>query len=248
MFLLKKLISTFVLPPGLFIVLFLLCIYLMLNKKYYRAIVTAFLSTVIIYLLSIAPVANSFMRLVEVTNWNESELKSSDVIVLLGGGVSEGVIDISGIGIPSQDSTVRLVDAARLYKNYKLPIIVSGGSIFGSSEEANVYARILADLDVPDNDIIKEGSSRDTKENARYVAEIMTQKGFKKAILVTSSYHMKRSMFLFEKNNVAVTPYPSGVSAYNKISSFADYLPRTSEASLALNELFGLMVYKITMR
>ncbi len=118
----------------------------------------------------------------------------------------EGVPDISGTSIPSSDMTVRIVDAVRLYKKYKLPIIVSGGSVPGKVKEAVVVGRFLNDLGVKQKDIILEDLSMDTVENALNVKDIFKKKGYKKGLLVTSAYHIRRSEFLFKKTGLDVYP------------------------------------------
>ena len=59
--------------------------------------------------------------------------------------------------------------------------------------------RFLTDLGVPDPMIIVEDKSRDTIENARYARQICERRGFVRPILVTSAYHLKRSVLSFSK-------------------------------------------------
>ncbi len=48
-------------------------------------------------------------------------------------------------------------------------------------------------------DVILEKESQNTEANALWVARHAQQKGWSKVLIITSSYHMKRSRFMFEK-------------------------------------------------
>jgi uncharacterized SAM-binding protein YcdF (DUF218 family) len=60
------------------------------------------------------------------------------------------------------------------------------------------------EMGIPGKDIIEECGSKDTSENARYTKQIIEKRGFKSPILVTSAYHMKRAVFLFEKQGTEI--------------------------------------------
>lgn len=47
--------------------------------------------------------------------------------------------------------------------------------------------------------VILEKKSRSTLENAVEVRKLMRERGFKSMILITSSYHMKRALFIFRR-------------------------------------------------
>ena len=118
-----------------------------------------------------------------------------DVIILLGGGVYDGVPDFSGIGRPSDRALPRVITAARLQKRLNLPVIVCGGAVFEKfTKEAPILKRFLTDLGVSEEKIILEDRSRDTHENAKFTAEICSKMGYKRPILVTSAFHLKRSI------------------------------------------------------
>ncbi|MEJ2697851.1 MAG: YdcF family protein [Candidatus Sulfobium sp.] len=169
-----------------------------------------------------------------------------DVIILLGGGAREGAKDLTGVGAPSEDTLARIVTAVRLEKRLHVPVIVSGGAVFPwKKSEAPVDRRFLMDLGVQGDRIIVEDKSRDTFENARYVKEICEKRRFKNPVLVTSAYHMRRSLLMFRKFNMGVTPVPAGFRAWDRKYGWADYLPGDLAASrTAFREYVGLLYYK----
>ncbi|MBO5516318.1 MAG: YdcF family protein, partial [Schwartzia sp.] len=133
------------------------------------------------------------------------------VIVLLGGGATKGTPDMDGAGGLSEGSATRLLAAARLYHKLHIPILFTGGRVLADGpSEAETARRDLLGLGVPDEAIILEPESRTTGENAKFTAEVLKTRGFAQPILVTSAFHMKRSVLNFENNGVAVQPFPVG--------------------------------------
>jgi uncharacterized SAM-binding protein YcdF (DUF218 family) len=174
-----------------------------------------------------------------------------DVIIVLGGGVYDRVPDLSGKGFPAPDSLGRLVTAARLQKMIGTPVIVSSGQVFpGRNAEAPVAKRILMDLGVPKDKVILEAKSRDTIENAWYSKEICKKSGFKAPIVVTSAYHMKRSVLSFQKVGMDVKAYPANFRTGKRHTYFwDDYLPNMESMetfAMALREYIGLVFYQWT--
>jgi uncharacterized SAM-binding protein YcdF (DUF218 family) len=172
---------------------------------------------------------------------------NGDIIILLGGGVYDSVADLSGPGAPTEEMLGRIVTAVRLHKRLDIPIIVSGGKVFENKKaEAPIVKRFLIDLGVPGNKIIMEDKSRDTFENVKYTSEILKKSGYRKPILVTSAYHMKRAVMTFNKINLDVIPFPANFRTWkDKKYGWEDYLPGSGNASGILKEYVGIVFYKI---
>jgi uncharacterized SAM-binding protein YcdF (DUF218 family) len=64
-----------------------------------------------------------------------------------------------------------------------------------------VIRRFLVDLGVAEGQVILESQSRDTQENAFNCSGIVRQRGFRFPLLVTSAYHMRRSIRAFQKGS-----------------------------------------------
>ncbi len=115
---------------------------------------------------------------------NETPVKS-DVIIVLGGGSGE-----------------RELQASRLYKEHYAPyIIVSNGGTRGkpSTEMAEKEIEWLRGYGVPDTAIIPELQSQSTYGNAVFSEVTMEKYNFRSAIVVSSSYHMRRGQYIFNK-------------------------------------------------
>ena len=111
------------------------------------------------------------------------------------------------------DAADRIWHAARLYKEGLAPkIIVSGGKSPGLEDRADIQteaqsmALLLHDLGVPSSALILESESRTTRENARFTKSLV---GNARVALVTSAFHMPRSIANFEKEGVKADAYPT---------------------------------------
>ena len=100
----------------------------------------------------------------------------------------------------------RSITAAKLYKKHKVDVIASG-----YKGEAEYMKKILRKNGVVAKDIILDKQSTNTRDHVKYVLPIAREKGYKKVYLVTSAYHMPRSMMNFDKafaaHGIEVVPY-----------------------------------------
>lgn len=244
MFVLKKLITPFLLPPGI-LILTLIFSGLFFLKKFRKAGVLNILLGFSLWLLSLGPVSDTLTKGLE-KDLVMPDNPRGDAIILLGGGVHEGVRDLTGLGAPAEDSLTRLVTAARLQKRLGVPVIVSGGAAFSwRKAEAPITGRFLMDLGIPRDKILLDEKSRDTIENAQYVKEICERYHFKDPILVTSSYHMKRSMLSFREFDMNPTPVPVNLKAWDRKYGWTDFLPGDlSMSMIACREYIGILYYR----
>jgi uncharacterized SAM-binding protein YcdF (DUF218 family) len=244
MFIVKKALAPFLLPPGIFILSLIVCgVWLLFKKR--KAGIANIIIGYLIWVFSTSPVHNALYRGLE-SSFSVPRNIEGDVIVLLGGGVYDKVADLSGIGAPSEEMFGRIVTAVRLQKRLNVPIIVSSGKVFEhTSAGAPIVKRFLFELGVPADDIIIEDRSRDTFENATYTREICSSSGFKKPIGVTSASHLKRSVMIFEKVGLEVLPVPALFRSWQERQyGWADYLPGTlKHAENAIHEYLGLVFY-----
>lgn len=247
MFFFKKVLTPFLLPPGIFILILMGTGLWLLYKNHLKSALVNLGVALALWALSTIAVSNLLMSGLE-SKYQAPTAPQGDVIVVLGGGVYETVPDFSGIGAPSDEMLSRLVTAARVQKKLNLPIIISGGSVFpGRTSEAVIDRRFLLDLGVPAEKILMEENSRDTLENAQYVKELCARHQFKQPLLVTSAYHMERALWSFAKAGMNVTPYPANYhTSKNQKYNWNDFLPRDlRDTYAALHEYLGLAYYKM---
>ena len=248
MFILKKLITYSILPPGIFILLLLIGA-IILRK---RLRVFLFSMAALLYIFSIGPTKNLFLRPLENVYKIPSvnSVINYDAYVVLGGGVYDNVPDIDGKGFPSEDGLPRIICAFRLFQLHKKPIIYSGGNVGDRQPESEVAQRLLLSLGVDARYIIPEGKSKDTFENARYIKELAEKHKISKIVLITNAYHMKRSKMLFDKHFKEILPFPAGYKTSDIKYDIYSYMPSAKnilDISTALKEYLGILFYKITL-
>ena len=228
--------AAWILPPGIFVILLtaLAAKIFRIDKKLSLIV---FVGTVIFYLLCTSLVAEKFMGWLEKVYMPPAQVETSgaDVIVLLGGGAISQVPDVDGVGALCASPANRLLTAVRLQKILDVPILISGGHVYSDSgAEAEISARVLKSLGVADNKILIETKSVNTTQNARYSAEILRDKNFKKPLLVTSAFHMKRAVLNFNLCNFEPIPYPTDFTvAHNPTFHYTKLRPRAE--ALLLN-------------
>jgi uncharacterized SAM-binding protein YcdF (DUF218 family) len=202
-----------------------------------------------VYLFSIEPVKDLLLRPLEdaYPPFDSGGAEGSEALVVLGAGTVQASPEAGGDAL-SGSALKRLVYAFSLRDSFSGPYIASGGRVFdyGQEAEADVAARLLVSLGLQDFRILKETESRNTWQNARNTARRF---GYKTIILVTSAYHMRRSVFCFENNGFRVVPAPadylcSRASRYDALS-FLPSVDAFHGVYTALHEYAGLLYYRL---
>jgi uncharacterized SAM-binding protein YcdF (DUF218 family) len=221
MFELKKIISSFLLPSGVFVsICFLLSFYFLIKKNKKRFLFLIFIGF-LIWIFSSNFWINYFVCRLEK---NITSNLDGDVIVFLSGGNVDVNDFLTGDNYLSDSSLERLFAVYRVYRHKKIPIILTGGYVFNMKADSLIAKKVLLSLGVDEKDIFIEDKSRDTYENALYSKKIADVEGFKKPILVTESLHIPRSIIAFKKAGFGdISVYPS--SFYCHKISFIDFLP-----------------------
>jgi uncharacterized SAM-binding protein YcdF (DUF218 family) len=114
------------------------------------------------------------------------------------------------------EAAERMVEAAVLARRFpEAKIAFSGGDagiLYKAGSEAEGAESLLTALGVPRDRLILEAKSRDTYENAVFLKEELTRTGElgpdKRWVLITSAYHMPRSMGAFRAAGFNVEPWP----------------------------------------
>jgi uncharacterized SAM-binding protein YcdF (DUF218 family) len=183
--------------------------------------------------------------------WNPAQ-GAPDGIIVLGGSIDADLSEAHG-GAVVRSAADRILAAAALARRYpNARIIFSGGSanlISNDAREADYAGALFESLGVAKSRLIMERRSRNTQENAEFTKALAAPKSGERWLLVTSAFHMPRSVGLFRKAGFAVEAYPvdwrvGGSSDLRDFSVVADAgLGRTN---IGLREWIGLLAYWIT--
>lgn len=175
----------------------------------------------------------------------------------------QGAIVLGGIGdidlrlqkINFSTSGDRLFQTLPLYYKGRIQkIIFTGGSgsiEFPEKREAIFVKKYLESIHVPDSSIVIESNSKNTYENAVFTKKILDSLNLKGPfLLVTSAYHMPRSMAVFKKAGYQnLTPYitnrASGKRRFTPDHLFIPNPDALFALQFLIHEWLGYAVYKI---
>ena len=248
MLIIGKILAALAFPPGLFILLAILCALLAFKGKKRAAVVVAIANAFLLYALSIPLIAGLLALPLENKYPPLFAKEDARAIVVLGGGYVEMSPEY-GLGALSMDSEKRAIYGMELSRAYDLPLIFSGGAAYDSKQPgtaAEAAGRLWRTLGVDRDRITLETKSLDTKGNAREVAGVTGNGPF---ILVTTAMHMPRSVLAFEKAGLRVYAAPTDYRAKRTPITLSDFFPDASALEVsrfALHEYVGLLYYRLT--
>lgn len=183
---------------------------------------------------------------------SESITTPYDVGIVLGG--SMRYYDPAMNRVVYSSSVDRLLQAMQLYHDGKIKkILLSGGSGFVNYKdwkESGLIARVLLKSGVKEEDIILENSSRNTYENAVNSVEILKSGKYgRKVLLITSAFHMRRSLMCFEKLKFNVDPFSVDIRSAIHINTLDRIIQPDAECmmqwDMLIHEWVGIVMYKL---
>lgn len=242
LFVLKKLLSTLLLPPLLPVLI--IAVGISLSGRRPRLGKTLAWGGVMLSLFLTTPAGVDLLAtpLENVPILQKADLSRAQAIVILGGG-QRLVMPEYGFPVPNRLTLERLRYGARLAKLSGLPVLVSGGAAPGKIGEAVTMARSLRE-DFQVTSRWQEAKSLDTADNARFSSEILRAAGIHHIVLVTHAAHMRRAMNEFTAQGLEVIPAPTGFLFQSSAGSeFSDFLPSATAAYAGwytLHEWLGL--------
>ena len=115
--------------------------------------------------------------------------------------VADVIVAVSG-----GDTTARTVEAIKLYQAGWAPKIVFSGAAHDEDSPSNaaVMRGIALSYGVPEEAVSIDEHSRTTKQNAEKTASLLEGESISSLILVTSSYHQRRTNLEFQRRFEAV--------------------------------------------
>jgi uncharacterized SAM-binding protein YcdF (DUF218 family) len=227
-------------------------VYLAVRERKTRraAFWSAAAGALVLYMFSLDPVATALLRSLE--NGSRTTMRTDvtyDAVVVLGGLVDGAGKSTYG-GASYNNSVERMLVAYDLLREGKAKnAILSGGPAApGLESEAEGIARQLERWGIPRDRLIIEDKAKNTRENAVETARIVKERGFKDILIVTSAYHMKRSMGCFRAVDLAFDALSVDYRAYSPSFGVGALLPRADALSTstgAIREHFGWLVYRV---
>jgi len=170
-------------------------------------------------------------------------------IVVLGGGIHSFAPEYSKEPTVNARTLLRLRYGAKLAKQLKLPVLVSGGNVFNTQQptEASLMAAILQnEFNIPTRWL--ETKSRNTAENAFFSRQILLAEKIDRIILVTHAIHMPRAVEQFRRVGFKkIQPAPTVLTQVSELN-LRHFLPSVQAlelSTLVVHEWLGRIWYRV---
>ncbi|MBN2575123.1 MAG: YdcF family protein [Deltaproteobacteria bacterium] len=245
----NKLLPIFVLPLAWVVALLVLGI---VRKRRWPLVA----ALAVLYVASMPVVGNGLFR------WLESShppipvdaVEPADAIVPLGG--IFGPATPEGFLPNLAEGSDRLEAGILLWQKKKAPTLVfTSGRIPWAKQDEVEGARALrfaGARGIPTDRIVLTGEVGNTVDEARAVAALVRERGWRKIILVTSAWHLRRAARTFRKASVDFVPFPVDFQIDRRSPlTLLDFLPRAEGlrfTEAALREWYGIAFYALLGR
>lgn len=252
----RYILKQFLLPPGCFILLLFLALFL--RKRFPKFSALCLLSAIAsLWVMSMPIVTEKLGQHIE----NQPPLaqaqwpllkQQADAIIILGAGREVESPAWGNTDQVSLHASQRVRFAAHIAKSSGLPILTTGGMHYGSKPPSE--AKLMADMLKTDFDLDTqwlEEKSTTTWENAQMSAQILRPQGINRIVLVTQAWHMQRARWCFEAQGFEVIPAPAGFYGVANMRPAGGYLPEAQafwQNSQLINEWIGLIVYPLAYK
>jgi uncharacterized SAM-binding protein YcdF (DUF218 family)/glycosyltransferase involved in cell wall biosynthesis len=142
--------------------------------------------------------------------WTAAPLKiaappqPADAVVVFAGGVGES-------GQAGGGYQERVAAAVDLYRARFAPAVIFSSGFRFVFHEAEIMRDLAVANGVPPQAIVLEQSATNTHENVLFTAAILRQNGWRRILLVSSPYHMRRALLTWRRAAPDVTVIPTPV-------------------------------------
>lgn len=214
--------------PLTWILILLIVSFISKSKKWkYRCLVAA---VALLVLFTNPFLFNQFAQSWDIAPYKPDSKKYSCAIVL--GGFSSSSDKGEGYFNFSAD---RFIQGAKLLSTKKTTyLLITGGSgslLPDEYSEAPWAKKQFLEFNYPDSAVLIESNSRNTLENGRFSKVLLDSAKLKPPyLLVTSAYHMRRSLMIFKNAGMDVIPYPANYLIRRKAEA-SDFIPDASVLS-----------------
>jgi uncharacterized SAM-binding protein YcdF (DUF218 family) len=244
----KAVIKALILPPTGPLLLAVLGLLLVARRPRAGRALAAF-GVGLLLVLSMPVVATQLLRWLDTSPpLDPAQARSAQAIVILGGGTRRNAAEYGGDTL-GRLTLERVRYGARVAKLIGLPVLVSGGTVFGGRTEAELMQEALAQ-EYGVTVRWAEARSRTTHENAVESAAMLRADGINSVVLVVHSFDVPRATAEFAAQGIATLAAPTGIPSPVG-ESLLDYLPGITglqSSYYALYEILANVVLRFNAR
>ena len=235
-------------PFNLFLIIILIAV--LLRFFSFRKI-SNFLFFILFFLFLITGVlpTGSYLNYLLEKDYHYSNIPENIDGILILSGATNPLLSKEHDQVNLNSSAERLTESVHLIKKYpNAKIVFSGGSgslINPDLSHATVANKFYLNMGLDTSNFIFEKTSRNTYENIIFSKKIVNPQKNEKWIVITSAFHMKRSIGIAEKADWNLIPYPTD---FYKLKNFSwnlsfNFLENLYEFKKASHEWLGLISY-----
>lgn len=203
-------------------------------------------SVLLMLIVAVFPVGNFLLAPLE-QRIPKKELPDHVAGVIILGGAEEATLSAMHKQPHMNSAAERIMVLPVLAKRYPdVPMVITGGSgsiLYHHYRGADAVAQWADQIGLADR-LRVERQARNTFENAIYTGELV-DKNTGPWLLVTSAFHMPRSVGIFRKQGWDVAPYAVDYRVSNNTFSVQFWL-NMRDLSTAVREWIGLLAYYLT--
>lgn len=248
----SKIIWYLISPSHLTLFLLSICIFLLFTSYHQNARKILCVILFFIWTIALFPVGSWLYYPLETRFQHNPKLPEAvDGIIVLGGSVSPSMSQYWQQLETNQyhERLTAFIQLAKIYPEAKL--LFTGGSAAikdNQPTEAEFVRHYFIESGVSGSRLIIEDKARNTAENIQYSKTLVKPQPDENWVVITTAFHMPRSVGLFCQINWPVIPYPvdhvsNPETLFNVNLNLADHVASLEGAS---HEWIGLLAYFLT--
>lgn len=248
----SKIVWKLISPDNLFVIFLVAAWVLLLLRRVRAATVIVSILSVIVLALSFFPIGSWFLYPLESQFKHNPELPEQvDGIIVLGGSILPRY-SREWQQLETNDAHERLssfIELAKRFPDAKLVFTGGNGGLDRSlPTEAEIAEPYFLRAGLDTSRLVIESKARNTAENARYVQNMVNPQQSEAWILVTTAFHMPRSIGVFCQNGIHVIPYPVDHKTHPKMLKriMLNLTGNAQDLMFAAHEWTGLLAYYLS--
>lgn len=203
------------------------------------------------------PIGNYFVFPLEQRFSNQQLPAPSDAVegIIILGGFEDGWVSAGRDGLAVNEAAERLTEGVRLARRWPQAKVVFTGGVGGliarGSDAAGPVGGYLEDVGIAPERIVLEPRARNTTENATFAKQLLQPKQGQRWLLVTSAYHMPRSIGVFRAAGFEVIAVPVDYRTRDSrdlVRMFSSIPAGLERFDLGVREWIGLLGYWLSGR
>ena len=235
-FYLSKILGPLFNPTNFLFLILIILFILFLKKKRIIILKGLALNIFLIIIIAFLPIGNLGLKYLEKEYILKTEHKNIKNIIVLSG---------------AEERIIASIILAYKYPDSK--IFYVGGNAFlindKNNDDSSIERKIYNELNFDINRVNFIGKSRNTIENFQEIKKLNFK--YSESVLITSAYHMKRSMMIAKNQEVEIMPYPINFTSNSKMPILNSYQAFNTAKNLEnfntfFREILGIIAFKIT--